>query len=224
MTLWPWKREASHEGYVEPEPVPAVEKPNPHAAVFAKRDELKVLVVAIEAELSRMKAEAAENIEKPAGPYRIIKFDLFDNSPARAGYFVQEWRVKQYGWSLYGRSLDFFGEGIFRYQNSSRQKAYDAEGVSGDLLRLYTIPQETIAAYSELREFEEALKWENAPRCQTFIHWENVGSANPHPTYEAAEDWLKKWLRPEFDEVIFDAEGNRIAKGGLNGLEDPENR
>lgn len=56
---------------------------------------------------------------------------------------------------------------------------------------------------------ETALKFSR--HSVTHIEWRDVGSANPHPTFEAAEDWLSKWLRPEVEEVFFDANGARAA-------------
>lgn len=44
----------------------------------------------------------------------------------------------------------------------------------------------------------------------TDIAWRKVGSANPHATYEEAEEWLCKWLRPEAEQTFFDENGDRV--------------
>lgn len=41
------------------------------------------------------------------------------------------------------------------------------------------------------------------------IQWGDFGSANPFPSFEAAEKWLQAWLNPIAAEVFYDAQGKR---------------
>ena len=46
------------------------------------------------------------------------------------------------------------------------------------------------------------------------LKWINLGASNPHPTFEAAQTWLKKWLRPACENVAITATGRRAPKLG----------
>lgn len=61
----------------------------------------------------------------------------------------------------------------------------------------------------ERHRLEESLK-DYPKNGYTYIHWSNVGSANPHSTHEDAETWLRKWLRPELAETLYGADGERV--------------
>lgn len=185
MSIWPWKtteQRASEHPKAPPLPEPKVENPKDQRAEL---EEKKALMLAIEAELERMKAQAAEEIEKPAGPYRIVKVEGVSGP---GGYRVQAWQVKQDYWNLRGR-----GHGCWDWYALTRISRWymDADRV-------------------ELECVNNALSWESVPEKSTWIYWQDVGSANPHATYEDAAEWLRKWLRPECDEVLFDADGQPI--------------
>lgn len=166
-----------------------------HETDEGRIERMRKLVAEIEAELERMRVAELEAIEKPVGKYRIYKIERADASCGKDGYYVQTWRVEQWGWELSGKEER-------QYREMRRAESKDEpHHLSG-----FELP------YSYY--LENALKWKdyNIPHRRTYIEWHNVGSANPHATYEDAAEWLRKWLRPEVEEVYFDEAGEPVEK------------
>lgn len=154
----------------------------------ARVERMRKLVWEIEAELERMRLADLEAIEKPVGKYRIIKVERADASCGEDGYYVQAWSVKQYGWQL-------------SYKAHRVCKELDLDITRGSRL-----------PFSWYLERALEWTWGNIPDRDTSICWYNVGSANPHATYEDAAEWLRKWIRPEVEEVYFNEAGEPVEK------------
>lgn len=130
--------------------------------------------------------------EKPEAKYQITRYDISDEDVWRPkyvksdGYYVETWYIRQHGYSLIGEHLDG------TYQERLRSRAYSETLTENALADI----KQQIANRLEL--------------VSTYVRWRAVGAGNPFLTFEDAEAWLQKWLRPSLATVGYDAEGNRI--------------
>lgn len=83
--------------------------------------------------------------------------------------------------------------------------------VKQDCYRVYTddIP---IRDSIQMLEQHHQLVAEGVWKPETYWGWYNIQPGKTFDTYEAAEEWLRNWLRPEVEEVYFDGYGKRITK------------
>lgn len=143
-------------------------------------------LAALKEELRLRRIKDAEDIQKPDSTYRIVKMEYARGEGGEDGYFVQRWYVSQ--GAGYGYEQDWRFNTNDDYEHYSR----------------------TLGPKYFLDRTRRHIKDIRATPQSTTIQWHNVGSANPHPTFEEAKKWLKKWLNPKAQEAFFDDDGNQI--------------